>query len=365
MHINFRTIAIFFSTLLFLLSTVILPRSVDMDSNIGTYVDILKIVSAIFNLSIFILFFKLRLKHLLIIFFISFLVLLTRHFTLMSIYLYILAVFVIGDKNKSFRFYIYIKFFLILLVVLISIITKSNFGNVFDSTRGTRYSFGFTNPNTFAMLCFDVILGLLYLKPKIINFFILLLLGIIIYYFTKSRTFIMMFSIFFLACFIKNNKIKKYKFIIVNSFLMFFMISFILILLKDTPLNSFLSRRPEMMYEYVRQNNFSLFGISTDSLKNNVDNSYIRILIQYGLVLFIICAIAINRTINNLYKSGDYLGIKIIVIILMFDIFEKQIFGQGSIIILFIANSLCIYKAYNNSKEEKVVQENISLLEVK
>lgn len=177
-----------------------------------------------------------------------------------------------------------------------------------------RISFGFSHPNTFAMIFSMIILEIFYVfRNKRDKIHYLLLFATIFYldYFTGSRASVitlMLFAFFLLISkpkFIKrfmNTKIMR--FLTENSFTIFAVLSFVMIYKFNngeefaTKLNELISGRIKYAARYFEDYKINLLGnnipiIGTDisrELKKQllvIDNTYVYVLLRFGILSYI------------------------------------------------------------------------------
>ncbi|MGG1634059.1 hypothetical protein [Paenibacillus sp. NRS-1760] len=317
-----------------------------MTGEYAVYINLLKTFTACFNLLVFLFLFKTKMNILLVLYFILFLVLIIGDVSVINFVIFVLALSAYGDGNKNIKTYAYSKLIIVLIIIISSFLFELNSNNIiYDYVRGTRFTLGFTNPNTASMMVFDILIALAYLynkNKKVIT--ISLLLIICVNYFTDSRTVLFAYLFFLFLLFLNDKVLSFLKPIVTRMFLVFFVFSLLIAFLHETILNSFLNNRPHMYYEFLVNHSVNLFGYSKgltrDGLIISADNSYLRILIQLGIIYFLIHSILMKKIIGKLFIGKDYLGVKIILSILFYDIFEQFTIAQGSVLLVFIANYL-------------------------
>lgn len=339
--INIIDISRYISILLFLTSTVIFPRVFDMTGEYASYINLLKVITAFYNLGVFLLLFKSRKDYFLYTFFVSCLALIILNITFLNFLLFVLVLFAYGGKFKNIKAYLYSKIVLVSIIFILSYWGLNSINNIDEIGRSIRYTLGFTNPNTASMMVFDIILGLIYFYNKnkkviILSFFPVF----VVFLFTDSRTLLFVYIIFIFLLTVNSKILIIWKNIITRLFLICFTISVIIAFLYKTDLNLILNRRPYMMYEFLNYYNINFFGHSKNNLVISVDNSYLRILIELGLIYFLIHSLLIKQLLKKLFINKDYLGVKIIIAILFYDIFEQFTIAHGSILLVFVSNYL-------------------------
>lgn len=231
-----------------------------------------------------------------------------------------------------------------------------------------RHAFYFTHPNIVSAIVFWIIMDLYYLKEKISvkHILISIILMLVNYYFTRSRTILILFIVFLIIFFVekmlKNKEIFNriltitYKFIFeiitIASIAMGILYKYNLRLIT-TVLNQLTSGR--VYYSYAA---FTDFGINLFSNANAlklekylfIDNFYVRCAVLYGLIFVVMISI-----MTKLSKSKNDKNIKekIMIIILAISLFSEY-FGIiiGNAIPLLLLGNLIMNKEENNEKKE-------------
>ncbi|WP_215147076.1 hypothetical protein [Exiguobacterium sp. s91] len=308
-----------------------------MEGNLATYVNNLKIVTFIFNLIIFILFFKLSLKSFTGLFFIGVVLVLSGNITFINIFMYILSMSSLGNYKKILQGYVFTKLVLFLVVICLGYYGLNEIYNINDLNREVRYTMGFTNPNTASMIFFDIAIGLIYLYPNNKKIRMTICIStFLIYYFTDSRTLLIVVMMLMFMIIIKDRYYFISKKIISNFYFISCGITILIMFFSNQSINLILNRRPEIMNTFVKVNELNLFGNSIYGLNISVDNSYLRILYEIGIIYFVIHILLMTALMKELFKVKDYLAIKICISIFLYDIFEQFTIAHGSFLIAFI-----------------------------
>ena len=232
------------------------------------------------------------------------------------------ALFLIGAKNIDFDKCVKITFYTMLSCCIVFIIMSffdiSNIYTISD-VKGIRYSFGLGHPNM-ASSYYSIIVSLLcYLekdKIKIWNILVLFVLGLVMFFLTKSMTGIIICSFnLFLILLLKQNILKieliKYSiFIVLILIILFFTIAPFAYNNKLSPINELLTGRISQSNYYINKYGVNLFGsdvfkdLTSKTTDNILDDGYIRILIVNGAGSYIFILYGyINMLIISLKKE--------------------------------------------------------------
>lgn len=221
------------------------------------------------------------------------------------------------------------------------------------SNGGIRYSMGFDHPNTFAARILQIEIIYLYLRNKKINLLdsiILFSLGYMPYNYSNSRTafyitiLIVMYSVLYIV--FKKFNIKKLFIFLFSKLIKISPIGVIGILVllinfnKIIPaLGKFFSgtilSRVNLMGQYLQNYKINLFGqVLEITYKNKdiysttdfftLDNSYLYLLLSFGMVNFIIFFLAYIKSIKVLWSKDDYFAIYSIILFFIFGLFETM-----------------------------------------
>lgn len=295
----------------------------------------------------------------------------------------LLKVFILSIAFGDIEFKKFIKLDVIIRIIFMCVVislyniglTENYFMYREDGTM--RSSMGFAHPNNFGqyllVICIDIVL-LRFKKLKFVDYVYVLLSIILINYFSNSRTSQICLGILFLIMIIlrKHINIINFKFIkllIINSFLIFTIIS---ILLANNyrenkewavQLNDLLSNRIAYASQFLEYYDINLLGNDiemkyTQEARANseqpwvLDNSYLVVLLRYGLIAYIIIYLIMLTITRDLYKRKEY---SIIMLWLVYGInamFENTLFKIQFNTLLIILASL-LYKKIINSKISK------------
>lgn len=229
-----------------------------------------------------------------------------------------------------------ILIFIILVLYIFNIIQINEYTEFNNRVRNTL---GFYNPNASSLFINISIIGFIYLekiKPLIISIFI----GIFVFYFTNSRSLVLMISlgIIYLLSF-RIMKIKKiiyilsYPILFISFLLPIFVQKLIDYEIAGFSLNFLTSERLLLIDNQLKS--FSDFQIFFGNFHANiVDNLFINILSTTGLFIYLMLFIFIFCAI--LYNKNNYNNLFIILSFMCVNNFESYYSSANLITILFL-----------------------------
>lgn len=268
-----------------------------------------------------------------------------------SLYLsfFILGISIFIKKDLAVKYFLQISsFFYMLTIFLYKIGYLLEVENPLLRFERVRYSLGFAHPNTAMMFLFPIFSLIYYLyfskyKKNIIIFIIST--SLVIFFLTFSRTtFIVMIS--FIGLVLLNDKIieKLQKlFLLEGVIIVLFTLVFSFIFNGwNNTFNKLLSGRFSLFYEYLTKCKITIFGNMEVLNKYNLlplDNSFLRILFENGLIGFALLLVINFITIKFLLKNRDYKAVRIYSLLLILGFMEGGVFH-------FYFNVLC-FMFYN------------------
>lgn len=171
-----------------------------------------------------------------------------------------------------------------------------------------RYSLGYSHPNLLHSTLFILVILFIYLFYKKLNiklYSFIFLVNLLIYKFSVSRTgFYGVIATILFTIFMKNSKgIFKYKIIklVVPGCILFTFITAILYEKVEfiNILDRLLSGRIGYTSYFLNNYSMSLFGNNLYLDDNLIDNSYIILLANYGIIIFVLYLISYNKIIKK------------------------------------------------------------------
>lgn len=239
----------------------------------------------------------------------------------------------------------------IIMLALLNLIPNRVFGR--SNSKVQRYSLGFQYATYPALFIWYFTMLYLYLKQnkiKIYEYIILLTINVTMYIVTDSRN-ELIFSILVISVSIAYNKMKMPKVKkIVNFFAQYSIITFsvISILLMNLynpddntwkKIDSFVSGRLKYSYKCKQKYDVKLFGndmewiglsdIYEGKYKESeffyIDNSYLNILYNYGIVFLILVNFSYYYLIKKLVKKKNNFLVAILLLIIMHSFIDPQL----------------------------------------
>lgn len=234
------------------------------------------------------------------------------------------------------------KLTVLLIVVCCYLLGLTN-GDVITRSDGTlRYGFGFTHPNTFALISSMLVIDRYYLdykakKRKILNIILAIIVALINFFFVDSRSALLLLivmSIIYMApqklvlSIAKNRSMKK---IFCNIFILYFFTILCLLLafnfkwLFGYKINEAFSGRIYLYNMYLSNVNLSFFGIDISRALETtpLDGIYLSILIRYGIIIFITYAIITKKAIEKLLSEKQFFSAATLIAMLTYGIMES------------------------------------------
>lgn len=179
-----------------------------------------------------------------------------------------------------------------------------------------RYSFGYSHPNMAQASLTIIIILCLYLygeKFHMRHYVFIIAIDYAFYRFTYSRTgFLIGIVCIFFDFAIKNGKIRKFLMqIFKNCYWLFFVISILGGLLYGkisllSKLDAILTGRIQYISILLKTTIPPLIGSNKYNVLVNIDNGYIALLYEGGLIAFIWFSYYITRTIKKAYRDENY-----------------------------------------------------------
>lgn len=286
--------------------------------------------------------------------------------------LYILFIFILSAKDIDLKKFINndykIKIVLLCTIILLYYLGCTENFIMYRSSGIVRSSMGFSHPNIFGAYIFSIFSEYLYINHKKVKTPLLIIASIIIafliFYFSDSRGSYL--SIIFLCAMIIlyrfnprdifDNKIFK-KAIIYSSII--FAIASIILAIRYVPtsnlylkIDSLLSGRIKFAHWYLDTYNIKLLGnklllvstylaVDTGQRAYVLDNAYIKIILQYGIIIFLLFFIPYIKACKRAYEKKDYILVIMFFIYAVRGLTENILFGlYGNVFLLFVGIEL-------------------------
>ena len=271
-----------------------------------------------------------------------------------------LWLFMLASENIQFDRLIKIDFIskciFVVCVILLYFAGFARLNDFLTYTGESRSALGFANPNTFGYYMFSICADLIFMKAGKYNFFhfmFLLMISIFVSNISLSRT--SAYLIMILAIVSIFSSIFK-KILLTNFFKKLMLFSFALLTIFSVivsnsynsnndmyyKINLFLSGRLINSYRYVQNYDIKIFGQEIDIQNYNghslyLDNAYLKLLLNEGLVSYFLIFVVYIRTIKKSYQTKNNLLITIMFIYMIYGLFENSMFWiTGNIFLLYI-----------------------------
>lgn len=263
-----------------------------------------------------------------------------------SLYLsfFILGISVFIDKKLTTKYFLQIStFFYILTIFLYKIGYLLEVESPLLRFDRVRYSLGFAHPNTAMMFLFPIFFLIYYLYyPKYKKNIVLFMISVslVVFFVTFSRTTFMLMIIFLILVFLNDKIIDKLKnlFLLEGFIIVLFSLVFPFIFSRGNIFNRLLSGRLSLFRIYLTTKKITIFGdmeVLKGYLSLPLDNSYLRILFENGVIGFILLLILNYAAMGLLFKNKDYKAVRIYSILLTLAFMEWGAFS-------FYLNILCV-----------------------
>lgn len=248
--------------------------------------------------------------------------------------------------------------------------------------EANKIALGFGHANIAASMLMIIGIEYLYLSRNKFNVFPYILNIIFIvfnYYVCKSRASLVVscfaIIVFLLMKLLKGRLNSKIiQFTIRNSFVLFIILSFILIGLysRQTPLgiqlNELFSTRLDLANRYINYYGINLFGKEItlagdvvwfkDFLAYTVDLSFVYIILLYGIVGCLLFAYLFNRTFNQLFKRKDHYLVIVLLLLFVYGLMETGTFRVPYNPFLAIL-AIGLFEPYTEKKKEFYLNKNV------
>ncbi len=262
-----------------------------------------------------------------------------------------LVLLLFSSKNIEFNKFIAtdlkIKLFFIAIVLCCHYLGLTNDYIMLRSDGLIRNSVGFSHPNVFGMYILMTCMEFVYFKKGKIKLHHFILLSLIIFfidYFSNSRTSIVVLIIFMLYLLSKKivDKIldnRNIQFLIKRLFLILTVLVISITYLYSINnhfgivVNNVTSNRIYSIYYFLKTYGIHLFGsklylVSSEMAQLNgiksfiLDNSFMNVMIQYGLCVYVILYFLFKKTFHKLFQDNNKILIVIFIILMIYGIME-------------------------------------------
>lgn len=293
------------------------------------------------------------------------------------------------DKIMKIIFYIYaVLFFCIINLALFGFLPDW----IYYRQHIERHSLGFFNPTIAIGMFFVIVLMYFYIrkqKVSIIQLFALQTLNTLLFTYTKGRMAFVLSTLVILGLYLstsgwfhkllnneKSKKTIKY-FCYLLPVCIYILIYLVIFLYSKNntfaiEIDKLISNRLLFAYNAIKEYGISLFGVPIDwhghggieyiggerfanvhSTYNYVDTSYVKNLLDHGLLFFACILCSYVWMFIKYEKENDYRMIYVLFIVLIWSIIEPYIFGIEKNIFLVYFSVIFNYGRFNNYKLKK------------
>lgn len=288
-----------------------------------------------------------------------------------SNYILLIMLFCISLKNIDFNHFVKLDFVLkiIFLLIIVSLFYLGFTENyyLYRSDEIIRKSMGFSHPNVFGTYIFSICSEFIYLyynhKQKALKYIVMLVLGIVVWYFCNSRTAIFGITLLAFIAFLydkgiisKLMKNKKIISMVKTSFVLFTLITFLFVLLYNQrntvalKINNLVSNRLYMASYYTQKYDVNLFGTDIELLGTKqateenkkskariLDNSYAMIILNYGMAVYAMLVYLYYQSNKRAIQEKNYILVFIMLLFCIYGLMENVlIFLQYNVFLLYL-----------------------------
>lgn len=247
----------------------------------------------------------------------------------------------------------------VMIVIGLALVGVLDIGEM-DTVRGgqtvTRYSLGFSHANTLAILILELCLLYLYLNRafmKKYKYVCLLVIGLICYRVTYSRTtsicFIIVLAVAFLLRFVEKTQWEKaWNFLSRHTVTILGVLGLLgtLYVVRNyrsgvgvaSLVNDMIGVRIPLLYDALQMYSINLFGQSVNIVNSQeyylfqgtgvvLDNSYIYMLLEYGAVPTVLVLFGYLGGLRSMAKKKEYVFIICMAVYLILGFTEKYFSG--------------------------------------
>ncbi|MGY3778708.1 hypothetical protein [Isobaculum melis] len=265
--------------------------------------------------------------------------------------LFFSLLFLLGLKPQNIESIVKTSFYtkLILCIIVFFITKQLNLQNeimYFRDGSIFRENFIFSHPNSLGLVAMSLSFEFLYIHrfTKIKNLFlylIIFILNYVIYQFCYSRSSYM--SVIILLFLLSFHELLKLRFLSrVTQYVPYIFPAFSLYWAVNYHLNSWfypfldnvLSGRVRLSNYFYKEYGISFLGYPIEIISTEIaskirfqmtyvlDSAYIRILLQYGVIVFVLLVVGMSLKIRSLYRNSLYREVIFLFVCLVYSLFE-------------------------------------------
>jgi len=282
------------------------------------------------------------------------------------------AITLCGTKNidikKTIKYVLITRIITFLLMISLSYfdIIPMNYLDFYrDGEFFKRASFGYGHPNTahnnFALIVFL----LLYCYQEKMNLLKLIIMGFLnysLYQFTYSRTGFLIISIsLFLFIILKKMDIFKKNIFKISKYSYIILLIFTIITSNLYGKYEFMNKLNELFTGRIYYNhylfekfNIPLIGSSKYLSYVTIDNGFVSMLFEGGIIIFIVISYFLFKTISKLSMKNKYYEVFLILMFIIYSLTESNFLSASVNISLLLISEYI----YNENKEGEMSYEN-------
>lgn len=302
--------------------------------------------------------------------------------------LFIMVLFIFAmkqiDFNKLVRYDLKLKIFFMISVVILYVMGCTDTFYMYRDDGTIRSSMGFSHPNVFGAYVFSIYCEYIYIyrnkNKTIINLLVTVTAFLLVNYFCDSRG--SSYSILILFILVTYKKIdlfgimnkKIVKAIFIGLVFLGTIFSYMIASNYNKndsfkySVNRMLSGRISSAKYFIENYDIKMFGneIKTVSTRQAMetgksaillDNSYIKLLVQFGILSYLIFTINFSKAVNRAFKENDYILAIIFAVYAIRGLTDNILFYlYGNIFLLYFASNIYIQRKgeINQCKEPKM-----------
>lgn len=318
----------------------------------------------------------------------------TNNFTVIRLLLLVAALYTI-EFDKFIKVDVAMKILLTVLLIFSPLLGIIENNYLLRQDHSVRYSFGFNHPNSLSIYIIMILFETVYIiyknnnikLYKIITFGIVPILVGFIYFVANSRMSALSLLVFYVLNIlyyctpekirVKFKKSQNIKCIVINLFGIFTLLTIFTVILSYSnidilsKLDKIFSNRYSNYIIFINKFGISLFGTEIPvklGYGEYLDNMYLKLLINQGVLQYILYYIIFYRSSKKAYQKNDYLYLLILSIILFEGFTEtNMIMPTINIFILyFVAGNgkFELKNQINKGGEESKMVKKINLDEI-
>ncbi len=254
---------------------------------------------------------------------------------------------------------------LALVLSLVVLLTLSYAGLIENVERhrltGGGYAMGFSHPNAFSLVAFEVICCWVYLRWQSLSWVDVggsALFAYAVFLVSDSRSLLLCGGAFLLViCCLRlahgnaaRRRVTKAAFLVLAFMVAFFVMAPVLFD-QSNPVfqwaNSLASHRLVYISQFYESTDLSMFGqplqaLSADnSTASPLDNAFVRLLLESGILCSLFVALILLFVLKRLFEREDYAALSVMLGFLLYGLFEASIlFLFYNFSMLFVATAL-------------------------